>query len=587
MAVDCRSANTSDFVGLSTAKLITKVSKIGFVPSKFSQINIISVYDILASQEMQDLLSWLKLNNRLLVLVFDQFEDVFRKDDLFRTFHKLMMDIHGQQGFIIVGFSWKSEINVPIDNPAYGLWQQARNFAETFRLEEFLGFEVDQVLYQLEQLSRQQLPLDLKRKLKDNSQGFPWLTKKLSIHCYHQIQKGVIPEDLVDKNLNVEDLFNEDLETLTPDESRALRIIAQRGYDSNLFDVAEVDDEIMEPEIHSLLGKRLIVRSGSKYNVYWDVFRDFLVEGKVPTLGESFLLRQYPAICEKTLGFIINNGPCNLDDIMSGVELTSLKEGTVLNRVRELRYLGAVSKVKGLYHSRPTIKSIDNFKSYMAERLKAHRVVKTLSGLTDDTITQTDVINALRNNFKGYGFADKTWATYANYLISWLHYSGIDFGRRLSVGKQLLKGRLEAFTPQWRPEKDIALFTSFKGFETSILRKSSMDKGLYDLKALGLLTYEGKYISLTKRGITLLKMNERSVSKQIAEFAIEIPKISFAYEAFLKSSKVNAPKFDEILAPAISNISSELYRKVTVSVLKAWAKYISKELQGLWAKSGQ
>ena len=358
MVVDSRSANTADFVSLAVAKLAAKAAQENFIPQRFSQTNITSAYDILTSKEMQDLLTWLKANNRELVIIFDQFEDVFRKEDLFRAFHKLMMDVHDQQGFFTLGFSWKSEISIPIDNPAYSLWQQARNLAETFRLDEFFGFEVDQVLRQLEQLSGNQLPADLKRKLKESSQGFPWLTKKLSIHCYHQMQKGVAPEDLVDQNLNIKELFSEDTETLSSEEARALELIAQRGYDGNLFDVAEIDDKIREQEINSLLGKRLIVRSGAKYNVYWDVFRDFIVEGVAPNLGESFLLRQYPAMCEKTMEFIINKAPCKLEDIMSGVELKNSKEGTVLNRVRELRYIGAVNKVGSDYYTRSSIKNI-------------------------------------------------------------------------------------------------------------------------------------------------------------------------------------------------------------------------------------
>lgn len=582
LAVDSRSANTPDFVSLSVAKLVTKATENNVVPARYSTINITSASDVLASAEMQSLLSWLKSNKRVLVIIFDQFEDIFRKEDLFRTFHKLMMDVSNQQGFLIIGFSWKSEINIPIDNPAYSLWQQARNLAETFRLEEFLGSEVDQVIRQLEQVSKQQLPVDLKRKLKEGSQGFPWLTKKLSIHCYRQMLKGVNPEELVDQNLNVDMLFNQDMETLSSDEARALRMIAQRGYEGNSFDVAEVDDRIQEPEISSLLSKRLIVRSGGKYNVYWDVFRDYLIEGKVPTLGESFLLREYPATCEETLQFIIDNTPCTIEDIMSGVKLRSLKEGTVLNRVRELRYLGAVKKVEGLYRPRPTIRNIDDFKTYVNERLTANVVVRTISRLTGDSITERDVINILQHKFKGYGFAEKTWATYAGYLIGWLTYANIDFGHRLArTAGQRRTVTGQAFTPQWRPAKDIGLFLSFKGCETvPMLRQHTAEKGLYDLKALGLLTYEGRYIYLTKRGMTLLKEDDLCIRRHVAEFAVNIPKIAVAFNALLDSRKPKATKFVDLLAPALVSISSPTYRKLVTNVLRSWAMFLSNELRG-------
>ena len=574
LAVDSRSANTSEFVSLAVAKLVAGAAKNGFIPEKFSGINITSAYDTLASPEMQNLLSWLKENNRVLVLIFDQFEDLFRKENLFRTFHKLMMDVHDQQGPFILGFSWKSEINIPIDNPAYNLWQQARTLAEVFRLDEFLGCEVDRVLRQLEQLSGHRLPADLRRRLKESSQGFPWFTKKLSIHCYHQMQKGATPEDLVDQNLNVKVLFDEDNESISADEARALKLIAKRGYEGNSLDVAEVDDKVQEQEINSLLGKRLIVRSGAKYNVYWDIFRDFLVEGKPPILGESFLLRQYPAPCARTLGFLLDKAPAKIENMMTVSEPIRVKKGTLLNWARELRHLGAVTKAEDHYLLRPSIKSLEDFKVYMNERLNSHIVVRTLRSVSADIITQEHVINALRENFKGYGFAPKTWATYANYLIAWLRYSGIDLGHRLIS----VPTRVRSFTPQLRPEKDIAMFLSLKDKSSPIVRPKNVDKELYDLKALELLYYEGRFLYLTKRGLTLLKQDDLSIRKEIARLALLIPKIQAAYVALRESQRSDGAKFDELLAPALDSITSASYREVTTNVLKAWAKFISTEV---------
>jgi hypothetical protein len=584
LAVDSRSANTAEFISLAVAKLVAKAARGGFIPTRYSEINIASSVDTLASSEMQVLLLWLKQNNRVLILIFDQFEDVFRKEDLFRTFHKLMMDVHEQQYGLAVGFSWKSEISIPIDNPAYSLWQQARDLAVTFRLGEFLSYEVDRVLRQLEALSGHQLPSDLKRRLKENSQGFPWLTKKLSIHCYHQMKKGMTPEDLVDQNLNVDILFNDDMESLSGDEARALTLIARRGYDGDPFDVAEVDDRIQEHEINSLLSKRLIVRSGGKYNAYWDIFRDFLVEGRVPTLGESFLLRQYPVPCIKTLDFLLHNAPCTLEDILTSTanQNASLKEGTALNRVLELRNLGVVTKVEGHYRVRPTIANLDGFTDYVHERLTAHIVVRSLRKLATDTITHDNVVQALRENFKGYGFAKKTWSIYASYLIAWLRYSGIDFGRRLSgVGFRTMGSRTmipEVFTPQWRPEKDMDLFLSLRGKTDPIHRLTKLNKGLYDLKALGLVNYEGQKLYLTKRGLNLLRLEDAAVRKEIAGLALEIPKIRTAFEALRLSRTEDGAKFEDALAPALKSIPSDSYRKVATSMLRSWARFVSDQI---------
>jgi len=577
LAVDSRSANTSEFASLAVAKLVAISAKSGFIPKEFSEINIISNLDILASETMQQLLFWLKENKKVLILIFDQFEDVFRKGDLFRTFHKLMLDANEQQGHLVVGFSWKSEINIPIDNPAYSLWQQARDIAEPFRLEEFLGCEVDRVLRQLEVLSGHQLPADLKRRLKESSQGYPWLTKKLSIHCYHQMKKGMTPEDLVDQNLNVDVLLNDDMENLAPNETRALKLIAKRGYEGDPFDVAEIDDKIQESEIHSLLHKRLIVRSGGKYNVYWDIFRDFLVEERVPSLGESFLLRQYPEPCIRTLQFLLSNAPCSIEDIIAGVSKTaSLKEGTALNQVRELRHLGVVVKVHDHFRLRPNIQSMSNFREYIYTRLKAHVVVRSLGRLPTDSISHEDVVAALRENFRGYGFAKKTWSTYASYMIAWLRYAGIDFGKRLGETAVRSLGP-ETFIPQWRPDKDLELLLSLKDKGHSIKRSKNVDKGLYDLKAFGLLTYAGQLISLSKRGLMMLKLDDSSVRREVARLALSMPKIRIAYDAFLSNIKGEGSKFELSLASVLESIPSASYKKVASSVLKSWARFIGEQ----------
>lgn len=585
LAVDSRSAYTGEFVSLAVAKLVSTAASKGFIPAQFAEVNVASSFDTLASPEVQELLRWLEENRRVLILIFDQFEDVFRKEDLFRTFHKLMMDVNEQQRAIIVGFSWKSEINIPIDNPAYSLWQQARDLAETFRLREFLGYEVDRVLRQLEAMSGHQLPADLKRRLKEGSQGFPWLTKKLSIHCYHQMRKGVTPEDLVDQNLNVDILLNDDMESLSGDEARALKLIARRAYDGDPFDVAEVDDKIQEREINSLLSKRLIVKSGGKYNVYWDIFRDFLVEDRVPTLGESFLLRQYPMPCVKTLDFLQKNAPCTIEEVMAAAasEQIPLQEGTALNRARELRHLGVVTKVGETYQVRPSIRSLDDFKRYMYSRLNEHIVVRALRKIPGDTITYEDVVNALRGNFKGYGFSDKTWRTYAGYLIAWLRYSGLDFGRRLTTatGRKVTSKEIsaDAYTPQWRPDKAVEIFLSFKGQVDPIKRPRTLDKGLYDLKALGLIIYEGDFVYLTKRGIALSRLNDIAARREIARLALSTPKIRAAYDALRMSRVSDGLKFEEALAPVLDAIPSASYRKTTMNVLRSWARFVFEEMQ--------
>lgn len=574
-AVDSRGADTSDFVTYAFAKMAAFAARAGFIPQEFAELSLVSAFDLLASERVQKLLEWLAQQRRVVAIIFDQFEDVFRKDELFRAFHKLMVDVDAQRGNLVIGFSWKSEIYIPIDNKAYSLWQQARDLSDQFVLEEFLGYEVDGVLKQLQEMSGHQLPADLKRRLRD-LQRFPWLIKKLSIHCFRQMRKGMTPESLVDQNLNVEDLFRSDTEGLSPEESRALNLIAKRGYDGEPFDAAEIDEKIQEPEINALLGKRLIVRSGGKYNVYWDNFRDYLIEGHPPTVAESFLLRQFPTPCISLLGFLFRNAPCTLPEILISTEFDAkLTEGTALNHLRELRYLGAIKKVGDKYQLRPSIHNLDEFKDYISKRLNSHVVVRALTKVSKDQLRMEDLRRALTDHFKGYQFSEKTWDTYAKYMIAWLRYAGIDFGRRLIDDGARRGGVADAFTPQRLPNRDIEVLNSFLRSRDGLERSRSNGKELYDLKSLGLITYQGKVAKLTKRGATLLSTPEMAFRKEVAKTALLMPKIAAAYEATLESN-VGESRFEDarVIGLILEAITSPAYRKVTMNILKAWGAFV-------------
>jgi conflict system STAND superfamily ATPase len=489
LVVDSRSANTSAFVGLSVLSLLEQAADAKFIPRELvHSIRIPSWFDVLSDPNVGPLLDWLEQKHRILVLAFDQFEDVFRKHDLFRAFHKLMMDTVSRRANLVLGFSWKSEINIPIDNPAYGLWQQAREHSMSFEVEKFSASEVDRVIAQLQQQSRHQLPPPLKRRLKEGSQGFPWLIKKLATHCYHEMMKGLNPDDLVDQDLNVKDLFDRDRESLTPEEGRALKLIAQRGYDGDAFDVSEVDDRVDEGVLNRLLSKRLVIRTGGKYTIYWDIFRDYIVEEKPPRLDESFLLRQYPTPCVEALQVLMTSPSASIEQLC---QMLHVSEGTALNLLRELRNFGAVTKSGAGFAVRAGIDSEPAFKEYIGARLNNHVVVRALRQSGKDRIALGDIAHALRTANSNLSFSTKTWQTYASFLTAWLRYCDIDLGRRLTAEPRSRSIDIETFTPQARPEKLLEILDWLANKQEPISRPSDkrLEKPLYDLKVFGILTY--------------------------------------------------------------------------------------------------
>jgi len=343
LAVDTRSANTSNFVALAFKKLIESAYSNGFIEENLFNkpgISIPSSYDVLASDSVKELLKTLEREGKTLIIVFDQFEDVFRKTDLFKAFHKFLLDVNDARMSLVVGFSWKSEISIPISHEAYSLWQQSKNVASCINLREFNFSETNGVIKQLERAVRKTIDIDLKRKLIESSQGFPWLIKKLCIHTYNQIKLGMTIEELVEQDLNCGSLFENDL-NLSPEETRALKFIAQKSYDGNFFDATEIDETISNDVLTELINKRLVVKSGTKYNVYWDIFRDYVVTNKVPPIGESYLIRQYVRVCINVFK-LFNENKLTLVELSQLYSKGNIR--TLDNILRELRNMGLIKK---------------------------------------------------------------------------------------------------------------------------------------------------------------------------------------------------------------------------------------------------
>jgi predicted transcriptional regulator len=418
--VDSRSANSQNFIPLAFTKLIEKAINDSFLPKSFSNIKIESIYNILQSKEVLELLQYLNVHNKLIVIIFDQFEDIFRKANIFDGFYKLLIDTVNVQSNFVVGFSWKSEVNIPIDHNAYFLWQQMKDFAFSFTLNEFELSESRKIVAQLETSISHKLDSDFVRKIVDNTQGFPWLVKKLCIHIFNQYRKGIALDNLYDQDFNVEVLFKEDCENLSTDELKALKHIALKAYENEMIDEIDIYDSIDSKVKDSLLlNKKLIIKSGTKYNIYWDIFRDYLVTGDVPKVGETYILRHNPAPVYDLLSVFSNRSRMKIEQILKLNNLPKA-ENTTGNILRELRALGIIIYKDGEYYLRENDFDLseNGFKLFIKDKIFKHSFYIALSKITDKAIDIDDITLIIKEKIKSQVFSKKTLEIYAQ--IFWL-----------------------------------------------------------------------------------------------------------------------------------------------------------------------
>ena len=309
--VDVRSARGPLFVVESLLQALKEMHESQFAcfpntPKIFDADNIFS------SPYIEDAFRILKNAGKVLILFFDQFEEALSKDellDLFYSFRRFALDAVGFQGNCVIGFSWRTGVSLTDDNPAYRMWQDLSDHRITLKLGPLNGAESSKIVTQFERLiqsvkkNKNKMLSPLKKRLLEQGQGIPWLLKKLCIHINNQITTGASERGLLSSRLNVKSLFDEDLNQLTEKQSLCIKEIARNSP----ADSIEIDNHFGNEIIDYLLRHRLIIKSGLKYSVYWDIFRDYLNDGTVPAIPLRFIPNTPVSKIIKVLEYLSEN----------------------------------------------------------------------------------------------------------------------------------------------------------------------------------------------------------------------------------------------------------------------------------------
>ncbi len=366
----------------------------------------------------------LEQSNQVVCLIFDQFEELYSKPELFSIFEvaqHLLLSVTSAQSSFVLGFAWKSDSTVQQSHPAYFMWHNLSDHRLQIELKRFRHDEASAAITLFEKELGASLLSNLRRQILENTQGYPWWLKKLCIHVYEQIRSGISQSELMDKALDIETLFTRDLQRLTSQEKTCLRLIAENAP----ADWVEMLDVSGKDVLQALMDKRLIVRSGNRITVYWDIFREYVISGKVPSIPLTYL-PSYQSL--NTVLMIATQlskeSPRSYDELS---KIANIKSSTAENVVHDLIMFGVATKDEdGIRLDQRIDKSdSESLLRNLRQTLASHAVTLSLKKLEKDSIIDEDeMIELLQQINPTAQHNEKTWKVYSDRISQWLIATG-------------------------------------------------------------------------------------------------------------------------------------------------------------------
>ncbi|MFB5936625.1 restriction endonuclease [Peribacillus frigoritolerans] len=414
-AVDVRTAISERYSEFALLSAFKAAVKDGFLENPSEDFMISSTINPLNGEAFKQTLKQLNEKEKVLILFFDQFEEIFSKtelSELFNRIREMALAIDSAKENILLGFAWKTDGTTPTEHPAYFMWQSLSDRRKEFSLSIFSNKEMQKALSIFSKEIGEKINPNLKKYLIDHCQGYPWLLKKLCIHVFSMIKQGIDQSEIIGNGLDIEKLFEKDLSELSTSELACIRKIASESP----IDVFKIDQDFGAETMHSLINKRLIIRKGHKLIVYWDIFKDYVLNGAVPKISMTYMPQANFNRYKDVLELLIANPKIKIQEIAASL---SIGIKATDNIVRDMVVIGNASRfndeVKFLQEN--DSEAISKLLSFF----KNHIIYKSLIDMygeefSIDTLIFDKVIDEF---YKETDLSPKTISSYKAKILNW------------------------------------------------------------------------------------------------------------------------------------------------------------------------
>lgn len=603
VAIDSRSASSSQFILRAISYSLDKCGNFEGLLPEDKKPGAITGFDG-AINALLHIGKVLEQERKVLFIFLDQFENVFFLPDVLKRVRDLLLKVADARSNIAFGFAWKTDLFGSINSFPFQTSNDISNSSKRISLDRFSEEETSALLRKLGHELRAPVRKDLQFFLREFSQGYPWLLKKLCSHVKSQREAGVQQWDIANSLLNVEQLFQEDLHALRSDQEDTLRRIARRSPISAL----ELGEEFNHDIVQSLVYARFIIRIGNKYDVYWDIFKDYLNSGRVPVQENYVLQVERGSVLKATKILTEADGTLSKAEFQ---EKAGLSEQSFYNLAHDLRLLGlAKMDAEQVRLQVRFAMDLDNFddllNGYVREKLRRNRLVwevikgVELKAFEFGTPLTLDEVAAILAESSPYTRATReTWRTYARRFANWMDAVNLAIfdikhgtlelyksdaevyrNRYLTTTTKRHKGRMTPLIQYTPIERVVVRLAGFLQEGKDIdwtgmdIKKSTIQKALTMLEVIGFIIKRNQSIEFLPQGHEFV-LNPEQRPRLFAQGALKIE----SFKVFIEMLETlgDTPQTLHQLARALREKLGTEWKDgtavVTAKIMLDWARH--------------